>query len=417
MPYTGNKPSAVPLTSADIADSIITSAKIVDGTIANADINSSAAITYSKLSLGTSIVNADISASAAITLNKLSGNPSFRNRIINGDMSIDQRNAGASVTPSSGAFTYTLDRWSGYASQSSKYTVQQNAGSVTKPAGFTNYLGVTSSSAYSVISSDLFVITQPIEGLNVADLGFGTANAKTVTVSFWVRSSLTGTFGGSLLNSAGNRSYPFTYTINSANTFEFKTITINGDTSGTWLTTNGIGIYLSFGIGVGSTYSGTASAWAGSQFWSATGATSVIATSGATLYITGVQLEAGTGATDFEFLPYDVSLAKCQRYGLIVLNGAGSFGLGCSVTTTQFLPIIGHPVTMRTTPTLTYSSGSYYAVNQTGGNTIFTTIALNQQNTRETMFTCTGATFTRAGDAGVAFAYTSSAYIFLSAEL
>jgi len=123
------------------------------------------------------------------------------------------------------------------------------------------------------------------------------------------------------------------------------------------------------------------------------------------------------GSTDFEFLPIDVNLARCQRYGLIVLNASGSFGVGCSITTSQFLTIIGHPVIMRTTPTLTYSSGSYYAVNQTGGNTTFTTIALNQQNTRETMFTGTGGTFSRAGDAGVAFALTSSAYIFLSAEL
>jgi len=236
----------------------------------------------------------------------------MRNRIINGAMVIDQRNAGASVTPTNGQ--YTLDRWIGYGSVSSKYTIQQNAGSVTPPAGFTNYLGVTSTSAHSVSSGDYFLFRQFIEGFNVADLGWGTANAKTVTLSFWVRSSLTGTFGGTIQNSAGNRSYPFTYTITSANTWEYETITIAGDTSGTWLTNNGTGVTINFGLGAGSTYSGTAGAWAGSSFLSATGATSVVGTNGATFYITGVQLEVGIQATSFEYRQVTTELQLCQRY-------------------------------------------------------------------------------------------------------
>ena len=235
----------------------------------------------------------------------------FRNRIINGAMMIDQRNAGASVTP---ANTYTLDRWLTILSQVSKLTIQQNAGSVTPPAGFVNYLGATSSSAYTVVSGDYHTITQLIEGLNSADLAWGTASAKTVTLSFWVRSSLTGTFGGSLRNSAGTRSYPFTYTISSANTFEYKTVTITGDTSGTWLTTSGIGIGINFSMGTGSTFSGTAGAWAGTNYLSATGATSVVGTNGATFYITGVQLEVGSTATPFERRPFGTELALCKRY-------------------------------------------------------------------------------------------------------
>ena len=182
------------------------------------------------------------------------GGNAFVNRIINGDMRIDQRNAGASVTPSGGS--YTLDRWSGQTSQTGKYSVQRNAGSVTPPAGFLNYLGVTSLSAYSVTSTDYFNIAQNIEGFNVADLGWGTANAQTITISFWVRSSLTGTFGGALNNSGASRSYPFAYTINAANTWEQKTATIAGDTSGTWLTDNGVGITVTFGLGAGATRSG-----------------------------------------------------------------------------------------------------------------------------------------------------------------
>ena len=240
----------------------------------------------------------------------------FKNRIINGSMMIDQRNAGASYSAVDG--TYSLDRWKCQSwdstAQTGKYTVQQNAASVTPPAGYVNYLGITSSAATTVGSSGQYMIGQNIEGLNVGDLAWGTANAATVTLSFWVRSSLTGTFGGSLSNSAVNRSYPFTFVINSANTWEQKSVIIAGDTSGTWLTTNGIGIRLNFGLGVGASVSGTAGSWAGAAYYSATGATSVVGTNGATFYITGVQLEKGSTATSFDYRPYGTELALCQRY-------------------------------------------------------------------------------------------------------
>jgi hypothetical protein len=234
----------------------------------------------------------------------------MKNRIINGGMVIDQRNAGASGT----ANGYTVDRWQYFGAVASKGTWQQNAGSVTPPTGYKNYLGFTSSSSYTVGASENFQIAQYIEGYNSADLGFGAAGASTVTLSFWVRSSLTGTFGGALLNSAANRSYPFTYTISVANTWEQKSVTIAGDTSGTWLTTTGVGIQVNFGLGVGSTYSGTAGAWAGTLYLSATGATSVVGTNGATFYITGVQLEVGSAATSFDYRHYGTELALCQRY-------------------------------------------------------------------------------------------------------
>ena len=236
----------------------------------------------------------------------------FKNRIINGGMVIDQRNAGASVTPTAGV--YTLDRWQSDLSQASKYSVQQDAGAVTPPVGFINYLGATSSSAYSVLAGDYFTLQQRIEGFNTADLNWGTASAATVTLSFWVRSSLTGTFGGAIKNSAENRSYPFSYTINSANTWTLISITIAGDTSGTWLKTNGQGLNLFFSLGVGTTYSGTAGAWAATNYASSTGATSVVGTNGATFYITGVQLEKGSTATSFDYRPYGTELQLCQRY-------------------------------------------------------------------------------------------------------
>jgi len=279
---------------------------------------------------------------------------SFKNRIINGEMVIDQRNAGASVTNVVGGI-YTIDRWSAAGFQASKFTVQQNAGSVTPPAGFVNYLGCTSSSAYTVGASEYFDVDQCIEGLNVADLGWGTANAQTVTFSFWVRSSLTGTFGGAINNSGDSRSYPFTYTISSANTWEQKTVTVAGDTSGTWLKTNGIGLRLRFSLGAGSTYSGTAGSWSGSTYISATGATSVVGTNGATFYITGVQLEKGSTATSFDYRPYGTEFMLCQRYFQKYTNPPlrGVFSTTTVVSRAGiFIP------TMRVAPTITIG-GSY----------------------------------------------------------
>jgi hypothetical protein len=239
----------------------------------------------------------------------------LKNRIINGDFRIDQRNAGASIaTTNISAEVYTLDRWHYRNLVASKYTIQQNAGSVTPPSGFTNYLGCTSTSAYTVATGDFFTVGQYIEGFNVSDLDFGKSTAKTITLSFWARSSLTGTFGGVVANQGFSRCYPFSYTISSANTWTQISITIAGDTSGTWLTTNGTGLSMRFSLGAGSDWTATAGAWTSSGVVSATGATSVVGTNGATFYITGVQLELGSTATPFERRLYNQELANCQRY-------------------------------------------------------------------------------------------------------
>ncbi len=290
----------------------------------------------------------------------------FVNRIINGDMRIDQRNAGAAVTSTG---SYPVDRFNVLNSTDGAFSAQQDS---SAPAGFVNSVKVTTTTEdASLTTTQALSFIQRIEGTNIADLGWGSASAKTVALSFWVRSSLTGTFGGTLKNSASNRSYPFTYTISAANTWESKSITIAGDTSGTWLTTTGIGLEVCFGLGVGSTLSGTAGAWSGSNFISATGATSVIGTLNATWYITGVQLEVGSVATPFERRPYGTELALCQRYYYRVTPGAVNLafpGAGYSINTTAMDANIIFPVTMRTAPSALEQSGTanQYAVNEAG---------------------------------------------------
>ena len=275
------------------------------------------------------------------------------NRIINGAMTIDQRNAGAAFSVTDGA--YCLDRWWGYSSQASKYTVQQNAGSVTPPVGFSNYLGVTVTSSVTVGGGDYFSQSQKIEAYNIADLNWGTANAKTVTLSFWVYSSLTGTFGGGLRNGNNSYSYPFAYTILSANTWEQKTITVTGPTSGTWTTTNDTGVGVFFGLGVGSTYTATAGSWQSGNYISATGVVSVVGTSGATFYITGVQLEAGSTASSFAHEDYGTTLQKCQRY---YQTASVMWGVAYSSTQTAFM--YKPSVTMRSLPTLPQPTAPVY---------------------------------------------------------
>jgi hypothetical protein len=311
-----------------------------------------------------------------------SNNQTFRNRIINGAMTFDQRNSGASVSTSSGSNIYTLDRWRALYSQTSKFTVQQDAGAVTPPVGFSDYLGVTSSSAYTVGASEAFRIAQYVEGFNFSDMMWGTANAQPVTLSFWVRSSLTGTFGGVLTNATSTRSYPYSYTISSANTWEYKTVTVPGDTTGTWVgATNGRGVELGFSLGSGSSVSTTANAWASGEFHAPTGAVSVVGTNGATFYITGVQLEEGTAASPFENRLYGTELALCQRYCTVLSReGNTTFGSGIAFNGTNVFDGTQSffPTTMRAAPTLS-ASGSFSAVDGLGASITTTSMSANLQ--------------------------------------
>jgi hypothetical protein len=316
------------------------------------------------VSKGTGEVTARVNGSDVFNASSSFG---FKNRLINSAMVIDQRNAGSSFTPTT-TLPYSLDRWSVNVTQNSKLTVQQTPSATETgfaarvSAGFTNYLGVTSSSAFSLAAGDYFVLQQKIEGFNTADLAWGTANAKTITLSFLVYSSLTGTFGGSVYT---GQYYPFTYSIPTANTWTTISVTIAGSTSGTWPTNNTTGIVVAFGLGVGSTYSGTAGAWSNNVYLGATGATSVVGTNGATFFITGVQLEKGSTATSFDYRPYGTELALCQRYfqksydqanALATVTTAGEVRWQAASTGGESAPTIMLPVVMRATPTLTLYS-------------------------------------------------------------
>ena len=345
-----------------------------------------------------------------------------KNRLVNGSFAIDQRNAGASITPASGG-GYSLDRWQYVFSQSSKFNIQQNAGSVTPPVGFKNYLGLTVAAAVTIGSSDYFYIGQKVEGFNAADLGWGTASAKTVTLSFQVYSSLTGTFGGSFTNADNSRSYPFTYTISSANTWTTISVTVAGDTSGTWLTTNGIGISVIFGLGLGSTYSGTAGSWATADYRSATGAVSVVGTSGATWYVTGTQLEQNTSATPFERRLYNQELANCQRYYWKSVQDTGNsngigFCLGASTNASRIqVPL---PTIMRTQPSVTFSTGGnpigLYSPAGGGGNVSAITGNYSTRNMLSLDASVSGGTLT-SGTTYLVYLNGTSAYMDASAEL
>ena len=316
---------------------------------------------------------------------------SFKNRIINGDMRIDQRNAGASITPSTNG-TMSLDRWkcglnTGLAA--SKYSVQQSS---TAPAGFSNSVLITSTSAYTVQADDYSTFSQAIEGFNFADFGFGTANAKPITISFQIRSSLTGTFAGWVQNNNADRSYPFTFTINAADTWEAKTVTIAGDTSGTWVgATNSTGLLFGFNLGTGSNRQGTANTWGAGNYRTVSGAVNLIATNAATMYITGVQLEVGTVATSFDFRDYGRELILCQRYlPAITYGGVGYIDMGYIQSANTGNCIWHFPVQTRVAPTgITVTNiGSVSLTTQANGGT-WSSVVFNQGTLTTAQWTTT----------------------------
>jgi hypothetical protein len=297
---------------------------------------------------GTGDVVAQVNATNVFSVSSTFG---FKNRIINGGMVIDQRNAGAAVTVNTDG-VYPVDRFYCSANASGVFTADQVSTTPTG-AGFTNSVLLTVTTARSSIAAtDVYGIRQAIEGFNTADLGFGTASAQSVTLSFWVRSSITGTYAVSFFNNAFNRSYVATYTVSAANTWEQKTVTISGDTSGTWTTDNTAGLIVLWDLGSGSNYNGTAGSWAAASATRTSGSTNWISTNGATFYITGVQLEKGSTATSFDFRDYGRELIMCQRYCEVLTASSIQAVMGAFVATAYVPAYYSYKVTKRAIPTV-----------------------------------------------------------------
>jgi hypothetical protein len=300
----------------------------------------------------------------AALLASINGGPisGARNRIINGDMRIDQRNGGAAVTINTGGQTFSADRWYGQGQPSDGvFSLQQVADA---PGGFSNSLRATVTTAdASLGASQSYRVIQRIEGNNLAGLGLGTSSATSFTISFWVKSSIAGTFGGSLWGAAATEWYVFSYSISSANTWEYKTITVAARTTGSFDTTTGTGLQVQFSLGAGSSAVTTAGSWitGATEYYGATGQVNLIGTNGATWQITGVQLEAGTVATPFERRSYGQELSLCQRYYCkscrqSEIPGAANITSVRGILNnggTRTSVIYKFPATMRTVPTVT----------------------------------------------------------------
>ena len=353
-----------------------------------------------------------------------SGWTGFKNRIINGAMTIDQRNGGNSVSVGTASGTYTLDRWRLYhdTAITSNITAQQSA--IVPTTGYINSQILTNGTGASPGSSDFNAIQQRIEGYNVADLNFGSSTASTVTLSFWVRSSLTGTFGVGLLNGNQDRSVASTYTINSANTWEQKTITLSGDQSGTWITNNGIGLIVNFDLGSGTTSNATtAGTWQAGRVLRTSACTNFIGTTGATWYITGVQLERGSTASSFEYRDIASELVRCQRYCYVTRYSKTnshnylSTGVASSATGARIHYLL--PVELRSSPgTFTVSSvGHYYFNNMGPGGGTCTSISLLTADERHMRIEVGGMSGMTAGYSGEFYSNSSSAYLRFDAEL
>ena len=361
-----------------------------------------------------------MAANNVIDLYAIANPVMFRNRIINGDCRIDQRFAGTSAAATDGG--KYVDRWQTILNAGT-FNVQQNAGSVTPPPGFAYYIGATVTSA-SASPTGTTGIRYKIEGYDIADWAWGTANARPVTMSFWVYSSLTGMFGGGIWNSAQAYSFPFTYSVTTPNTWTYVTVPISGPTVGTWITGNGVGLGIDFSLGTGAGNQGSPGYWNSGYKQGAIGQINPISTNGATVYITGLQIELGTQATPFEFRPYPVELVLCQRYCYVWSAATNGFSYAQNVVAyqaTNAMGVIPMPVTMRANPTLATTGNPANYKFYIGSNSYICTAVpfIDQSNTQSlNMFWPYSTGGLSVGQGGIAGTAASTAtFLAFSAEL
>jgi hypothetical protein len=327
----------------------VTAYNSATGSMTVAVTSTAGAGTLASWQIGLNAMSIQTPADVAAVLGYTATPDLYRNRVINGAMQVDNRRSGASVTPTTNA--YIIDKWIAIIAQASKLTFGQNLNAVAPPNGFTNYLGAKTAAAYTPLTGDYFIERQSIEGYYLSDFMWGSATAQNADLSFWVYSSLTGNFGGSIQNAAQNRSYPFTYSVAVANTWTKITLTIPGDTAGVWVVNSGVGAIVNFSLGAGATFQSAAGAWAAGNFATAPGQVNVVATLNAVHYITGVHLGPVGSSTVTEWRPYPVEQSLCLRYFRLMT---------VVVTTTSIYQTVLFEK-MRTTPivgTVTFDAGA-----------------------------------------------------------
>ncbi len=343
MTYSG---TALPVANGGTGLTTLTANNVVLG-------NGTSAVTFVAPGASGNVLTSNGTTWASSAVATTTAPTDYSNHAINGDFLLDQINAGSAVTVNSTGNVNLADCWQGAGQiADGVFTVQQVADA---PVGFKYSLKATVTTAdASIGASQAYALIHKVEGQNSIDLALGTASAVTITIPFYVKSSVTGSFSGSLSNGAFDRSYPFSYSISSANTWELKLVTIAGDITGTWLTTTGIGLRLIFSLGAGSTLSGTAGSWAIGTYWGVASAANLISTNGATLQITGVGIYASIAAPTFKQLPFDVSLARCKRY-----ISVSSVFVNTSPSSTCY------PINMRATPTISGGGGGFSSTGTT----------------------------------------------------
>lgn len=275
------------------------------------------------------------------------GNPSL---LINGDMAVWQRGT-SFADPSDGA--YLCDRFFAFNNNDGAITFSQST-DVPSGQGFKYSLkGDVTAADTSIAAGQYVSIDQHIEGQNVVSLDWGSSEAKYVTISFWIKSNLTGTYCYSIRNSAINRSFIKEFTIDTADTWEHKTITIAGDTGGTWLTTNGIGQRHQISFAMGSTFQGTADSWQTTNVVATSNQENILSSTDNEFYLTGWKVEAGSFATPFEHRSYGEELALCERYYLLSGTNTSNLFVSTQYNSGNHWATCEFRTVMRATPTIT----------------------------------------------------------------
>ena len=351
-------------------------------------------------------------------LEQVNAQAPFRNLIINGAMQVAQR--ATSVTGQTSGGYKTVDRWNQGITSQGTWTITQEADA---PAGFaySHKMLCTTADAAPAASDNIQFFTT-FEGQNLQKIKKGTASAQQLTLSFWVKSNVTGTYIAELYDGDNNRQTSKSYTVNSSATWEYKTITFAADTTGAFDKDNGLSLYCIFALGAGSDFtSGTLqTTWAAAvnanRF---VGQTNLAAATNNYWQVTGVQLEVGAVATPFEFKPFAQDLQECQRYYYLIAQGNNKpIGIGVYFNSSEMFTVLDSPIQMRIAPTISVVTGTdFYAIDRNSAADGFNNFIV--WTTSENIIGIYNASQISgtAGQAGMVRTNNASAFLAVQAEL